>query len=69
MIERHIQTILTTLITVSIIWSITLLSENQSQLVRFEEQISALSAKIDDLVILRTSVEDLKVRVKVLESK
>lgn len=67
-LERHVQTILTTLITAAIFWAITILSANQTQFARFEEQIFALSEKIDDLVTLRTAVEDLKVRVKVLES-
>ena len=68
-LERHVQTILTSLITVAIMWVATILSANQTQFARFEEQIFALSEKIDDLVLLRSSVEDLKVRVKVLESQ
>lgn len=68
-LERHVQTILVSLITASIIWGAIKLTEYQSQLARFEERMIALAEKIDGVVVMRSDVEDLKVRVRVLESK
>lgn len=68
LIEKHIQTILASLITAAILWGSVKLTEYQSQLARFEERMIALTEKIDGVVVMRSDVEDLKVRVRVLES-
>jgi len=68
-IEKHIQTILVSLITAAILWGSIKLTEYQSQLARFEERMIALTEKIDGVVVMRSDVEDLKVRVRVLESR
>lgn len=68
-LERHVQTILVSLITAAIIYVSVNLSHYQEQMARFEERMIALTDKIDGLLMLREDVEDVKVRVKVLESK
>lgn len=68
-IERHVQTILVSLITASILWMALNTLKYQEQLARVEERMISLAEKIDDLVVLKTNVNDLQVRVTVLESK
>ncbi|WP_373020703.1 hypothetical protein [Thiomicrorhabdus sp.] len=68
-LERHVQTILVSLITAAIIYVSVNLSHYQEQMARFEERMIALTDKIDGLLMLREDVEDNKVRIKVLESK
>lgn len=68
-LERHVQTILVSLITAAILWSSVKLTEYQSQLARFEERMISLAEKIDSVVVMRKDMEDLKVRVHVLESQ
>lgn len=68
-LERHVQTILVSLITAAIIYVSVNLSHYQEQMARFEERMIALTDKIDGLLMLREDVEDAKVRIKVLESK
>lgn len=67
--ERHVQTILVSLITAAILWMALNSVKYQEQLARVEERMISMAEKIDDLIILKTDVTDLKVRVKVLESK
>lgn len=68
-LERHIQTILVSLITAGILWMALNSVKYQEQLARVEERMISMAEKIDDLVVLKTDITDLKVRVKVLESK
>ena len=68
-LERHIQTILVSLITAAIMWGSIKLTEYQSQLARFEERMISLADKIDGVIVMRSDVEDLKVRMRVLESR
>ncbi|MBN2606723.1 MAG: hypothetical protein JXR47_05245 [Thiotrichales bacterium] len=68
-LERHVQTILVSLITSAVIYVSVSLSNYQEQMGRFEERMIALTDKIDGLLELREDVEDNKVRIKVLESK
>lgn len=68
-IERHAQTIMVSLITAAIMWVSLNLTVYQEQLARFEERMISLTEKIDGLIVIRNDVSDLKVRVKVLESK
>lgn len=68
-LERHVQTILVSLITAAILWMALNSVKYQEQLARVEERMISMAEKIDDLIILKTDVTDLKVRVKVLESK
>lgn len=67
-LERHIQTILVSLITGSILWVALNTVKYQEQLARVEERMISMAEKIDDLIVLKQDVTDLKVRVKVLES-
>ncbi|MBD3611112.1 MAG: hypothetical protein HUJ13_01585 [Hydrogenovibrio crunogenus] len=67
--ERHVQTILVSLITAAILWMALNSVKYQEQLARVEERMISMAEKIDDLIVLKTDVTDLKVRVKVLESK
>jgi len=68
-LERHVQTILVSLITAAILWMALNTLKYQEQLARVEERMISMAEKIDDLIILKTDVTDLKVRVKVLETK
>lgn len=68
-LERHVQTILVSLIAAAIIWGAVKLTEYQSQMVRFEERMIALTEKIDSVTIMRADVEDLKIRMRVLETQ
>lgn len=68
-LERHVQTILVSLITAAVIYVSVSLSNYQEQMGRFEERMIALTDKIDGLLELREDVEDNKVRIKVLEAK
>lgn len=68
-IERHVQTILVSLITGAILWMALNTVKYQEQLARVEERMISMSEKLEDLIVLKTDVTDLKVRVKVLETK
>jgi len=67
--ERHLQTILVSLITVFIGWISLNSVQQQEKLGRIEERMVSMVKKIDELVALRTDVNDLKVRVTVIETK
>ncbi|BBN59298.1 hypothetical protein [Hydrogenovibrio marinus] len=66
--ERHVQTILVSIITAAILWSAVKLTSYQELFGRLDERIIALSNKLDDVVKMRNDVESLKVRVSILES-
>ena len=68
-IERHIQTILVSLITAAIIFAGVKLSYYQEQFGRIEERLTSLNEKLNDVVLLKSQIQDTQVRLSILETK
>ncbi len=65
--EQHLQTVLTTVIIAAILWTGNKIVDYQSRLIRVEEQLLAMNKKLDIITSMRATIDDLRVRVIMLE--
>jgi len=66
-LERHAQTVLAGIATVLLIWVGTSVSDSGKEIVRLQEQVSALSQRLESVAGLPERVTRLEVRVAQLE--
>lgn len=68
-LERHAQTVLTGLATVLLVWVGSSTSDSGKEIVRLQEQVAALSQRLESVAGLPDRVARLEVRVAQLEDK
>lgn len=66
-IERHIQTILATIVTGLIFWGGVSLIDNKETMTRLEERFISMSDKVETVLTNIEKIHALEVRVKALE--
>lgn len=68
-IERHAQTVLVGIATVLLVWVGSSVSDSGKEIVRLQEQVTALSQRLDSVTGLPDRVARLEVRVAQLEGR
>lgn len=67
-IERHVQTVMVGLVTVLLMWVGSSVSDSGKEIVRLQEQVAALSQRLESVNGLPDRVSRLEVRVAQLET-
>lgn len=68
-IERHAQTVLAGIATLLLVWVGTSVSDSGKEIVRLQEQVAALSQRLESVAGLPDRVARLEVRVSQLEGR
>lgn len=66
-IERHAQTVLAGIATVLLVWVGSSVSDSGKEIVRLQEQVAALSQRLESVAGLPDRVARLEVRISQLE--
>jgi hypothetical protein len=68
-IERHIQTILAVVVTSILLWVGSTVSASREEIVRLQEQVSALQARLGIVNDMERRINGLELRIGILENK
>jgi hypothetical protein len=66
-IERHLQTVMAGIATVLLVWVGSSVSDSGKEIVRLQEQVAALSQRLESVAGLPDRVARLEVRISQLE--
>jgi len=68
-IERHIQTMLAVVVTSILLWVGDTVSASREEIVRLQEQVSALQSRLEIVNEMDRRINSLEMRVGIIENK